>query len=52
MKKIFSDKVLGVKADRPGLTDALEYIRPGDSLVVWRIDRLGSVYPELVNRLI
>ena len=40
-EKIFQDQVSGAKADRPGLTDALKYVRKGDSLVVWRLDRLG-----------
>ncbi len=40
-EKIFSDQISGAKADRPGLKEALEYVRPGDSLVVWRLDRLG-----------
>ena len=39
--KIFSDKLSGVKADRPGLQQALNYVRPGDALVVWRLDLLG-----------
>lgn len=40
-EKIFSDKVSGANADRPGLVDALKYTREGDYLVVWRLDRLG-----------
>ena len=40
-EKIFQDLVSGAKADRPGLTDALKYVREGDCLVVWRLDRLG-----------
>lgn len=39
--KIFQDKLSGIKDKRPGLEEALQYVRPGDSLVVWRLDRLG-----------
>jgi DNA invertase Pin-like site-specific DNA recombinase len=31
----------GAKADRPGLKEAFEFARKGDTLVVWRLDRLG-----------
>lgn len=40
-EKIFHDVVSGSKNERPGLNDALEYIREGDLLVTWRLDRLG-----------
>ena len=38
---MFVDRASGTLIDRPGLTSALECARPGDSLVVWRLDRLG-----------
>jgi|SRR5947209_10266903 len=47
--KVFRDTASGAKADRPGLTQALEYIRPGDTLVVWRLDRLGRSLPHLIS---
>lgn len=47
--KIYTDKVTGSKMDRPGLTAALAYIRPGDTLVVWRLDRLGRTMAELIS---
>jgi DNA invertase Pin-like site-specific DNA recombinase len=39
--KLYEDKESGAKAARPGLTLALEVLRDGDTLVVWRLDRLG-----------
>ena len=48
-EKVFTDTASGAKAERPGLTDALAFARKGDSLVVWRLDRLGRSLPELVK---
>ena len=48
-EKIFEDKSSGAKADRPGLQAALEYVRPGDTLVVWRLDRLGRSLKHLIE---
>src|SRR5258706_14352769 len=41
--RIFEEKVSTRKAeaDRPGLKAALDYLRPGDTLAVWKLDRLG-----------
>jgi DNA invertase Pin-like site-specific DNA recombinase len=39
-EKVFRDVVSGAKAKRAGLIEALDYVRPGDTLVVWRLDRL------------
>ncbi len=39
-KKIFDDKISGNKAERPGLSKALEMLREGDTFVVWKLDRL------------
>jgi DNA invertase Pin-like site-specific DNA recombinase len=47
--KLFEDKVSGVRSDRPGLNDALAYIRDGDVLVVWKLDRLGRSLPHLID---
>jgi len=49
--KVFSDEMSGVKADRPGLQEALTFLREGDSLVVWRLDRLGRSLRDLVQRV-
>ena len=48
-EKIFEDVVSGVKVDRPGLAAALAYLRNGDGLVVWRLDRLGRSLPHLIE---
>lgn len=48
-QEIFTDKVTGAKADRPGLTACLEALQEGDTLVVWRIDRLGRSMQHLVS---
>ncbi len=48
-KKIFQDQVSGAKEERPGLTDALKYVREGDCLVVWRLDRLGRSLKHLIK---
>ena len=51
---IFKDKASGVKTDRNGLKKALNYLREGDTLVVWKLDRLGRSLRhlvEVINRL-
>jgi DNA invertase Pin-like site-specific DNA recombinase len=46
--KIFTDTASGAKTERIGLEDALNYVRKGDTLVVWRLDRLGRSLPHLI----
>src|ERR687892_994971 len=46
--KIFTDTISGAKAERKGLEEALSYIRGGDTLVVWRLDRLGRSLRDLI----
>lgn len=48
-QKIFEDKVSGTRVDRPGLAKALEMLREDDTLVVWKLDRLGRSVKQLVN---
>jgi DNA invertase Pin-like site-specific DNA recombinase len=48
-KKVLDDKVSGSRAERPGLAKALEMLREGDTLVVWKLDRLGRSVKNLVN---
>ena len=47
-ERTFEDRRSGAKADRPGLTAALDFARAGDSLVVWRLDRLGRSLSDLI----
>jgi DNA invertase Pin-like site-specific DNA recombinase len=49
--KIFTDTVSGAKAERKGLDEALEYVREGDTLVVWRLDRLGRSLKHLIETI-
>jgi DNA invertase Pin-like site-specific DNA recombinase len=39
--KTFSDTMSGARDDRPGLAALMEYVREGDTVVVWKLDRLG-----------
>ena len=48
-KKIFEDKISGARADRLGLVMALEILREEDTLVVWKLDRLGRSVKQLVG---
>jgi DNA invertase Pin-like site-specific DNA recombinase len=45
---IFTDTTSGAKAERPGLQDAMSHLRPDDTLVVWRLDRLGRTLKHLI----
>src|ERR671937_2705065 len=49
--KIFTDTASGAKAERKGLEEALEYVREGDTLVVWRLDRLGRSLKHLIETI-
>jgi len=48
-EQIFTDQVSGTKAKRPGLDEALSHLRSGDTLVVWRLDRLGRSLRHLID---
>jgi DNA invertase Pin-like site-specific DNA recombinase len=47
--RIYSDTLGGQVAERPGLAAAIDYCRPGDSLVVWKLDRLGRSMGHLIE---
>ncbi|EKD72861.1 MAG: hypothetical protein ACD_45C00562G0002 [uncultured bacterium] len=48
-EEIFTDIASGSKSQRPGLDKALEYVREGDTLVVWKLDRLGRSIQHLIQ---
>lgn len=50
-EKIFTDEMSGAKSERPGLSEALSFVRQGDTLVVWRLDRLGRSLKDLIERV-
>lgn len=53
-EKIFTERLSGARADRPALAEALEYARKGDTVAVWRLDRLARSVGhliEIINRL-
>lgn len=47
--RIFSDKITGKRKSRPGLDDALSYLRTGDTLAIWKLDRLGRSVKGLID---
>ncbi|AKG24922.1 transposon DNA-invertase (plasmid) [Calothrix sp. 336/3] len=48
-EKVIVDKVSGTVAERPGLDKIKELLRDGDTLVVWRLDRLGRSLQDLIS---
>src|ERR1700740_3803989 len=48
-KRIFTDKLSGAQVERPGLQEALSHLREADTLVVWKLDRLGRSVKGLVD---
>ena len=47
--KVFEDHASGARADRAGLRQALDYVRDGDVLIVWKLDRLGRSLRHLIE---
>lgn len=50
-ERTFDDHASGAKTDRPGLAEALAYLRAGDTLVVWKLDRLGRSMSHLIEKV-
>ncbi len=50
-EQIYEDKITGSKIERKGLEEALSHLRKGDTLVVWRLDRLGRSLKHLIETL-
>jgi DNA invertase Pin-like site-specific DNA recombinase len=48
-QKIYEDIASGAKSSRTGLDEALAYLREGDTLVVWKLDRLGRSLKHLIE---
>ena len=48
-RRVFTDRASSVRVERPGLADAVSHLRPGDILVVWKLDRLGRTVKGLVE---
>ena len=48
-KQIFTDKVSGVKTNKPNFEKLLEYAREKDTIIVWRLDRLGRSTVQLIE---
>ncbi len=49
--KIFTDTASGAKSEREGLTESISYVRAGDTLIVWKLDRLGRSLKDLIERI-
>lgn len=48
-ERIFTDVISGAKSDRNGLDEAIQFMRSGDTLVVWKLDRLGRSLKHLIE---
>jgi hypothetical protein len=49
--RIFTEQLSGAVADRPALRDALEFARSGDTLIVWKLDRLARSMKQLIETI-
>lgn len=51
LDRVFVEKASAIKTDRPELAAALDYLRPGDTFVVWKLDRVGRSVKHLAGIL-
>ena len=49
VEKIYSEKMTGTKFERPQLQEMMKYFREGDTVVVWKLDRIGRSMKDLIN---
>lgn len=49
VERIFSEKMTGTRSDRPQLQEMLKFLREGDTVVVWKLDRIGRSMRDLIN---
>src|SRR4051812_41554409 len=50
-QKIYTEQMSGAVADRPALHDALEFARSGDTMIVWKLDRLARSMKQLIETI-
>lgn len=50
-EKIFTEQISGAVANRPQLADAISYARSGDTIVVWKLDRLARSIKQLIDTI-
>ena len=50
-KTVFKDEVTGAHVNRPALARCLKTLQPGDTLIVWKLDRLGRSLRDLIHML-
>ncbi len=50
-QRIWSETASGTRTDRPQLAAVFDHLRAGDTLVVWRLDRLGRSLPHLIETI-
>lgn len=50
-EKYYHDRITGAKFERKGLEELLAFVRPGDTVIVWKLDRLGRSLKDLIEIL-
>ena len=52
LQKVFTEKASGAQRERPRLQEALAYMRKGDTLVVWKLDRMARSLKQLIETVL